>query len=77
MKWELYTRKDRRTGIRLKGLNGEVVLQGEGYATPSNARRALRAIAAAAGTATIDDLRNAPPKPRRKKASRPSKRSAG
>ena len=44
MKFEIYTRKDNRIGIRLKGNNGEIVLAGEGYHSEGNARRAAKAV---------------------------------
>ena len=44
MKWEIFTRKDKRVGIRLKGNNGEIVLAGEGYHNEGNARRAIKRV---------------------------------
>lgn len=44
MKWEIFTRKDKRVGIRLKGNNGEIVLAGEGYHNEGNARRAIKEV---------------------------------
>lgn len=53
MKFEIYTRKDKRVGIRLKGNNGEIVLQGEGYHSEGNARRAIKAIRKAVADAPV------------------------
>jgi len=44
MKWEIFTRKDKRVGIRLKGNNGEIVLAAEGYHSEGNARRAIKEV---------------------------------
>lgn len=53
MKWEIFTRKDKKTGVRLKGLNGEIVLAGEGYNSEGNARRAIKRVRAEVATAPI------------------------
>lgn len=53
MKFEIYTRKDNRIGIRLKGNNGEIVLAGEGYHSEGNARRAIKRIKEAVKCAEV------------------------
>lgn len=53
MKFEIYTRKDKRVGVRLKGNNGEIVMQGEGYHNEGNARRAIKAMRKAVVDAPI------------------------
>ena len=53
MKFEIYPRKDGRTGIRLKGNNGEIVLAGEGYHSEGNARRAIKRIKEAVKCAEV------------------------
>lgn len=44
MKFEIYTRADGKCGYRLKGGNGEVMLQAEGFANAGNARRAIKTV---------------------------------
>lgn len=53
MKFEIYTRADKRIGIRLKGNNGEIVLAGEGYHNEGNARRAIKRIKEAVKEADV------------------------
>ena len=43
-KYEIYKSKDGLWRFRLKASNGRIVAIGEGYASPSNVRRGIRAL---------------------------------
>ncbi|MGQ0846406.1 MAG: YegP family protein [Sporichthyaceae bacterium] len=54
-KFEVYEDKAGEFRFRLKAGNGEVVAQGEGYSTRSNAHAGCEAVKRAAAEATIED----------------------
>jgi len=55
-KFEVYEDKAHEYRFRLKAANGEVVAQGEGYTTRSDARDGCEAVQRAADGATIVDI---------------------
>ncbi len=55
-KFEVYKSKSGRYRWRLRASNGEIVAQGEEYATKDNARNGCDAVRRAANDATIVDI---------------------
>lgn len=63
MKFEIYPHKDGKVGYRLKGANGEIMFQAEGFHNAGNARRAIKTVKAGAREAEVVDLTTNRPAP--------------
>lgn len=53
--YEIVEGKDGKSYLSLKAANGEIILQGQGYSTESNARAGIAAVQRAAAEASIKD----------------------